>query len=91
MAGYCFRYKNKMVCHISGMGNPEYVFEVKRKKDWDPNTGLFLKGIHFGYNTDKDRSKAITKLKDYIDKHYDELSDCPSRLGCVNCTVEEIK
>ena len=63
MAGYCFRYKNKMVSHISGMGNPEYIFSVRKKKDVDPNTGLCLKGIDFGYNTYKGKGKAITKLK----------------------------
>lgn len=93
MAGYCFRYKNKMVSHISGMGNTEYVFSVRRNKDVDPKTGVCLKGINFGYNTDKDKGKAITKLKNYIDKHYTELyecnSDCPGFNTCKN--VEEIK
>lgn len=93
MAGYCFKYKNKTVCHDSGMGNPEYIFSVKRTKDVDPNTGLCLKRIYFGYNTDEDKGKAITKLKNYIEKHYDELyectSNCPGFDICKN--VEEIK
>lgn len=93
MAGYCFRYKNKMVSHISGMGNPEYVFSVRKTKDVDTKTGLCLKGINFGYTTDKDKVKVITKLKNYIDKHYDELcgchTDCPGYSTCKN--VEEIK
>ena len=72
MAGYCFRYKNKMVSHISGMGNPEYVFSVRRTKDVDPKTGVCLKGINFGYNTNEDKGKAMTKLKNYIEKYYDE-------------------
>lgn len=96
MTGICFRYKNKMIYWSSGWGYPNaYVYAVMKKKDFDTKINNFKKRVTFSYHFNHDnKERAINRLKDYIDKHYDELSDCPFRfrLGCFNCkNVEEIK
>ena len=82
-----------MIYWSSGMGYPNYIYAVMKKKDFDNKIHNFKKRVSFGYHLNNEsKEKAINRLKDYIDKHYDELSDCPFRLECVNCkNVEEIK